>query len=263
VVSLSVTPRRPAQGGSQKYHALLGPEADPALFGVGIIAHKLGRLEWLNLGSLLVDDVAFGDAGGLDLHQLGEPVAVAGGVESVAVDPPMIAALAPRRVGVEGAEALRNPALAAVLLMPDGALGFQQALVLLEGLTGESLVEGFSPLPHTRDELLEHGIEFLIAPQECGAMRQALESDRLRILGMGREPAPLGLEPADPTDLHEEKEHQEYLLRVGQRVSSVRRKDLLVFKLVTQFRDHLDMIRNGWFLHGVTSLNRTCWFSKR
>jgi hypothetical protein len=98
------------------------------------------------------------------LGELGKAHAIVDEVEAVALHPAMVAACAPRAVGVKMTEGLRDASGLAIRLMPHRALGFEQTFVCREVLRGQARIEGFGILAKQGDAIVQNVVEGFLAP---------------------------------------------------------------------------------------------------
>src|SRR5215510_12663478 len=171
--------------------------------------------------SLLINDDRFRHRGGFDLHELGKARTIVHEMQTVAIDPAMIAAFAPGAVGIEMAELLRDASGLAIGLMPHRALGFEQTFVRVEIFRGKAGIEVFRIGAQKGDEVLQDVIEGFIAPRQGGTIRHAVEAKDRSHLGMLHQPTALGFEAKETTLVNEQEEHDQSLMLIEKGMPSV------------------------------------------
>src|SRR4029434_1815043 len=142
-------------------------------------------------------------------------------MQTVAIDPAMVAAFAPGAVGIEMAELLRDASGLAIRLMPHRALGFEQTFVRVEVFRGKAGIESFRIGAQKGDEVLQDVIEGFIAPRQGSASRHAVEAQDRSHLGMEHPPTALGFEAKETPLMHEQEEHEQSLLLIDNGMSPV------------------------------------------
>src|SRR5215510_5991108 len=253
----------PFHGGAQQPHSLLGPLSDAPRFGVAIIrSHRSGAKVLEEGGGLWSDDVAFGHCSGFNLPPFGKADTVVDEVQAIAIAPAGITAFAPGGIRVERAELVGNPPSLAVALGPDRPLGFEQALIRVEVLTGELGGKAFGILPQKSNKVLQDGVEVLIATRQGSTVGHLWESDVLAQVWVLLEPAMLSFEAKEPPLLHDHKEHEQGLRLVDKRPSAMRASRLLVPKAFKECKRQLDIVGKGRCDHGTASW-RACQLSSR
>src|SRR5215510_14865805 len=254
MVRQSIAPLDPFHGGAQQHYALVGPLADAPRFGVAIIRrHSPGATVLYEVGGLLIDDVTFGHGSGFNLHPFGKANPVIDEGQAIAIDPAVITAFAPGGIRVEMAELVGNPPSLAVALGPDRPLGFAQALIRVEVLTGELGGKAFGILPQKSNKVLQDGVEVLIATRQGSTVGHLWESDVLAQVWVLLEPAMLSFEAKEPPLLHDHKEHEQGLRPVDNRPSAMRASRLLVPKAFKECKRQLDIVGKGRCDHGRAS----------
>jgi len=242
---------RPLHSRCSQHHPSLGPRSHAPGLGVTVIGGEGGWIKVLDdLIGLLVHDDLFRDRGGFDLHQLGKANAVVHHVETVAIDPAVVAACAPRGVGIEMASFLRDTSLLTVGLMPDRALGFAQTLGRREVFRGQAGIKVFGLLTHKGDAVWHDVVERSRASRQGGAMGHLIESKDRAQLGMPLQPAALGFTVKDVALLHDDKEHEQSLMLIDQGMSSVATGCVMLPQAFKQGKQHSDIVGKGRFDHG-------------
>jgi hypothetical protein len=165
----------------------------------------------------------------------------------------MIAALAPTRILVEGAQLLWNPPLVAVTLVPHGAARLEQPAIHHQHVAGTRRVDGRGPLPDEGDEGRDGGRQALVAAHEGRAVGNGREAKLLGISGMGvgGQPALLGLELGNAAQQHAREKDDQQALRIGQRPSTVAGRRLRLFKAVEERRIVADIGSADGRLHST------------
>lgn len=111
----------------------------------------------------------------------------------------------------------RNAVRFPIRLMPNWAVGFEQALIRDQVFQVQRFIQAGIALGNKLDELLQHDIQGFVARRDRFSMWHAPPAQHSQHFPMGSQPAPLPFESMDVSKLHHHKEHQETAFRVRQR----------------------------------------------
>jgi len=127
----------------------------------------------------------------------------------IAIDPAVVVGLGPSGLLVKVAQAFGDTACPAILPVPDGPQGLEQALILKAVLAPEGLVKVFGPVSRPGDEGLDGRIELL------PAAGHRLQTKGLAPVRMLLRPPVLRLDSILVPEGHHGKEEQQADLPVG------------------------------------------------